>query len=402
MLLAFITVSSFCVTHTAFASSDIPTCAKHNEPDFDRVIIYPDEKSSKDVRYYRRGWYDLLDSPLTWFEFTKKEGKMQLMQYNYNNDWSLASETILVANTENIYTTHSANLFIQEHLPDTPIYRIQRQYVKTGFLGEDCSDDTLLLSEYTSSMKEINQISGQQSLSFNSSDTDVLSNFPVSLDGSGCFPSELSQTEKNFFNTEVIQHDFFISRNKKTQVHFIGHCHSKPALVFVDHLSSSGELIKQERYDIPASLTSFVEVDGTRGEYYNNIGGVSENGDTVAVNLIEHNDIGKRFLVGTLEVVVVKNDKLYRLPMQKTLNTSLTLSDARLSSDGNRIVIAHGVSIKLYEYDVLSESFVYKAKHSLESLYPDFYQEGSLDISKDGLAVSVQMQSGKFYQITFE
>jgi hypothetical protein len=131
------------------------------------------------------------------------------------------------------------------------------------------------------------------------------------------------------------------------------------------------------------------------------LAGISADGEVIAVNALRHLHLDVMY--GTLETLVLRGDSLYRLPLQKTINTYGALSGAVLSKDGNRVVIAHGLSIQLYDYQSQSDRYVLVGKHSLANLLPhDFYREGSLRISEDGLQAFFQTQQDQSYRVVFD
>ncbi|MBL6735411.1 MAG: hypothetical protein ISP86_06010 [Shewanellaceae bacterium] len=347
------------------------------------------------VGYYHRGWRDEIHS-FNWFSLKKTEDRIELIKHEYQSGAPSAVETLIAIETD---MNQMPVAIFEKHVHiDTSDYSVEIESNSMDFLARDCSDNELNESVYTSSMQVINEEAEQKELYLNKYHIKPEPEAPVSLEGSQCLYGERGYTSKR------LMYDFASNQNKTAHVHFVGHCQSQPALIFIDKFSPNGQKLTSERYSVPASLTSFIELDGTRGQYLNNIAGISERGDTVAVNLIEHNHEG--FLLGTLEVIVIKDGTMHRLPMQKTLNTAGALSDAKLSNDGHRVVIAQGSSIKLYEYDTMSNAYIYKAQHSLESLYPNYYSEGSLRISADGLTASFRVYSRedgeKLYQVTFD
>jgi hypothetical protein len=381
-------------SQATFASNSLPTCAEHKVSNWLKATFSLAE-DYRNTYSYQQGEHDTSRS-FNWFSVRKTEDRIELIKHEYQSGATSAVETVVAVETD---MNQMPKAIFEKHIHiDTSDYRVTTVSNPMDFLARDCSDDELKESVYTSSMQAINEEEAQKELYLNKYNIKPKPKAPVSLDGSQCLYAERSQPLGGLY------YKFASNQNKTAHVHFVGHCQSKPALIFIDKFSPNGQKLTSERYSVPASLTSFIELDGTRGQYLNRIAGISERGDTVAVNLIEHNHEG--FLLGTLEVIVIKDGTMHRLPMQKTLNTVGALSDAKLSNDGHRVVIAHGTSIKLYEYDAMSDAFIYKAQHSLESLYPNYYNEGSLRISEDGLTASFRVNSKqdgeKLYQVTFD
>jgi hypothetical protein len=273
-------------------------------------------------------------------------------------------------------TKASATAFLHRMLPETRdqmTYATLKYQKPTAPVALDCSASMPKALRYASSGETIDATEIPEA-----AERGLIKVTSSYGDGQACARYERSYPSGSLAIDQAINH------SQTAQFAFYGHCQGRPALWYAEQLNAQGQVVDSQHAQIPLNRAAFMQKDFSGKIYLNQPVGISDDGETLAMAIVEHVQ-PNHVMMGALEVLVLKNNKLYRLPKQITVNTAGSLSKALLSRDGNKIVVAHGSSIKLLGFEPEQDAFVVLGEHSLTSLLPYYYAENSLRISPDGL-----------------